>query len=111
MKKHLLLITMILSVGALFSFRPANEHLTGYISDSTCAAAKTDMGSLDARISCTQKCIKGGAQAVLVVGDKVYKISNQKAVVKYAGKNVTVDGAVTDDTITVSKITEDKAKS
>lgn len=108
MKKHLLLIAMILSIGALFSFRAADEHLTGYIGDSTCAASKTDMGAPEARMSCVKKCIKGGAQAVLVVGDKVYKIANQKAVVKYAGKNVTVDAAVNDDTITVSKITEDK---
>lgn len=108
MKKNLLMIAMILAVGALFSFRPADEHLIGYISDSTCAAGKTDMGATEARISCVKKCIKGGAQAVLVVGDKVYKIANQKAVVKYAGKNVTVDGAVDNGTITVTRITEDK---
>lgn len=111
MKKQLLLITMILSVGALFSFRPADEHLTGYIGDSTCAASKTDMGAPDARMACVKKCIKGGASAVLVVGDKVYKIANQKAVMKFAGKNVTVDGNVDNDTITVTKIAEDKGKS
>ena len=45
---------------------------------------------------------------MLVVGDKVYKIANQKAVLKYAGENVSVDGTVTDDTIQVTKIAEDK---
>ena len=108
MKKQLLLITMILSVGMLFSFRAPDEHLTGYIGDSSCAASKTDMGALDARIACVKKCIKGGASAVLVVGDKVYKIANQKAVLKYAGENVSVDGTLTNDTIQVTKITEDK---
>lgn len=108
MKKYLLLFIMMLSIGALFSFRVADEHLTGYIGDSTCAASKTDMGSPAARMACVKKCMKGGAQAVLVVGDKVYKIANQKAVAKFAGKNVTVDANVTDDTITVTKITEDK---
>ncbi|HWD86847.1 MAG TPA: hypothetical protein VG367_01890 [Mucilaginibacter sp.] len=108
MKRYLLVFTMVLSMGALFSFKPADEHLTGYIADSTCAAAKTDMGSVDARTACVKKCIKGGAQAVLVVGDKVYKIANQKAVMKYAGKNVSVDATVNNDTITVDKISEDK---
>jgi hypothetical protein len=111
MRKQLLLITMILSVGALFSFRAADEHLTGYIGDSTCANSKTDMGAPDARMACVKKCIKGGATAVLVVGDKVYKIANQKAVMKFAGKNVTVDGTVDNDTVTVTKIAEEKAKS
>lgn len=111
MKKQLLLITMILSVGVLFSFRTPDEHFTGYIGDSTCAASKTDMGALDARIACVKKCIKGGATAVLVVGDKVYKIANQKAVIKFAGKNVTVDGTVDNDTITVTRVTEAKGNS
>lgn len=99
---------MVLSVGALFSFKPADEHLKGYIADSTCAAGKTDMGAPDARAACVKKCIKGGAQAVLVVGDKVYKIANQKAVMKFAGKDVSVDGTVDNGTITVTKISEDK---
>ena len=79
MKKKLILITMILSVGVLFSFKATDEHLTGYIGDSTCAASKTDMGAPGrARMACVKKCIKGGATAVLVVGDKVYKIANQR---------------------------------
>src|SRR6202000_457518 len=106
MKKNLLLIMMLLSATALFSFRMPDEHLTGYIDDSMCAGSKTPMCTPATRVSCAQKCIKGGAQAVLVVGDKVYKIANQKAVVKFAGKNVTVDANVTDDTITVTKIAE-----
>jgi hypothetical protein len=106
MKRKLLLFAAMLSIGALFSFRPADEHLTGYISDSKCGSS--DMGSPEARAACVKKCIKGGADAVLVVGDKVYKIANQKAVTKFAGKNVTVDGAVDNGTITVTKISEDK---
>jgi hypothetical protein len=111
MKKQLLLIIMILSTGLMFSFRAPDEHFTGYIGDSSCAASKSDMGALDARIACVKKCIKGGAAAVLVVGDKVYKIANQKAVIKFAGKNVTVDGTVDKDTITVTRITAENGKS
>ncbi|MBS1527012.1 MAG: hypothetical protein JST19_15260 [Bacteroidetes bacterium] len=109
MKKNLLIGVLALSVGALLSFKPSDEHLKGYISDSHCAASKMDMGGPSARVACVKKCIKGGAEAVLVVGDKVYKISNQKAVTKYAGKNVSVDGNVTDDSIEVTSIKEDKS--
>lgn len=110
MKKLLLLVvTVVFSMGATFASPGTDTHLKGYIADSTCASSKTDMGSLEARIKCAKKCIAGGASAVLVVGDKVYKISNQKAALKYAGKNVSIDGKVTDDTIEITKITEDKA--
>ena len=107
MKKYLLSAALTLSMGALFAFNPDGDHLKGYIGDSHCNA--TDMGSLDARIACVKKCMKSGAAAILVVGDKVYKISNQKAVAKYAGKNVTVDGKVTNDSIEITKVTEDKS--
>jgi hypothetical protein len=109
MKKYLLLAVLVLSAGASFSFKVSDEHLKGYIDDSVCAASKSNMGMVSDRVKCVNKCIKGGASAVLVVGDKVYKIANQKAVLKYAGENVTVDGAVTGDTIEVTKITKDKA--
>lgn len=109
MKKYLLLAALVLCTGATFAFKTTDEHFKGYISDANCAANKTAMGTLSERVKCVNKCIKGGAEAVLVVGDKVYKIANQKAVLKYAGKNVIVDGTVTGDSIEVTKITKDKA--
>jgi hypothetical protein len=109
MKKYLILAALVLSAGASFGFKATGEHLKGYINDANCAASKKDMGTLSQRVKCVNMCIKGGEAAVLVVGDKVYKIANQKAVVKYAGENVTVDGNVTGDTIEVTKITKDKA--
>jgi hypothetical protein len=107
MKKYLLSGALVLAMAAAsFAFKTTGEHLKGYISDANCAANKTAMGAVADRIQCVNKCIKGGAAAVLVVGDKVYKIANQKAVLKYAGKDVTVDGNVTGDTIEVTKITK-----
>jgi hypothetical protein len=108
MKKYLLLAALVLSTGASFAFKVTDGHFKGYINDSMCATGNTSMGSVTDRVKCVNKCIKGGAAAVLVVGDKVYKIANQKAVLKYAGENVVVDGSVTGDTIQVTKITEDK---
>jgi len=108
MKKYLLLVAIALSMSASFAFSVPDTQLIGYIDDSVCAASKTPMCAPETRVTCANKCIKGGASAVLVVGDKVYKIANQKAVQKYAGKNVTVDAKVTDDTIEVTKIMETK---
>ncbi|MBW4889086.1 hypothetical protein KXQ82_05140 [Mucilaginibacter sp. HMF5004] len=109
MKKFLLLFVMAVSMTA--SFAAANltgGKLTGYIDDSMCAGSEKSMCNSTNRVTCAQKCIKSGAKAVLVVGDKVYKISNQKAVVKYAGKNVTIEGKITGETIEVTKVTEVK---
>jgi hypothetical protein len=108
MKKYLLLFVMALSMSATFAVNKiVDQPLTGYIGDAMCAA-KGKAGSAD-HAACAAKCIKGGSAAVLVVGDKVYKISNQKEVVKYAGKKVTIEGKITDDTIEVTKVTEVKA--
>jgi hypothetical protein len=109
MKKYLLVLAVALSMSASFAFKVDATHLKGYIDDSMCAASKTPMCTPETRVACAKKCIKGGATAVLVVGDKVYKISNQKAVLKYAGKNVIIDGKIPDDTIEVTKVTEEKS--
>jgi hypothetical protein len=105
MKKYLLLLATVLTMGSAFAFGSktvADGPLTGYIGDAMCAA-KGKANSAD-HAKCAIKCIKGGEAAVLVVGDKVYKISNQDKVVKYAGKKVTVQGKVTDDSIEVTSV-------
>lgn len=109
MKKYLVLGAFVLSMCASFASRAADEHLKGYIDDSMCASNKTPPCTPETRVKCAIKCIKSGAAAVFVVGDKVYKVANQKAVLKYAGKNVTIDGKITDDTIEVTKVTEEKS--
>jgi len=109
MKKSLIFTAVVLSIGMCFSFTADTDtHLSGYIEDSHCAGSKTAMSEGMSRVNCVKKCLKEGASAVFVSGDKVYKIANQKAVLKYAGENVTIDGKLTDDTIEVAKITEDK---
>ncbi len=109
MKKYLLSGALVLAISVSFAFRPDEVHLKGVIEESTCAAGKTQMTPGDSRVACVKKCLKMGASAVLVVDGKVYKIANQKAVLKYAGENVSIDGTVTGDTIQVTKITEEKS--
>ena len=110
MKNLLLSFAIVLTVGLgmAFTHHSDTEHLKGYIGDSHCSMDKKDMGAEADRIKCVRKCMAGGAEAVLVSGDKVYKISNRKAVKKYAGKDVEVDANVNNDTIEVTKITAAK---
>ncbi|MDR3697223.1 hypothetical protein [Mucilaginibacter sp.] len=109
MKKYLLSLAIVLAFGVSFASSIDGVHLKGVIEDSLCAASKTQMSPATSRVACVKKCIKNGASAVLVVGDKVYKISNQKAVLKYAGLDVAVDGVVTGDAIEITKITPEKS--
>ncbi len=105
MKKYLLSGALVLFISASFAFKAAEVHLKGVIEDSTCAESHTQMSPKDSRVACVKKCLKSGASAVLVVDGKIYKITNQKAVLKYAGEEVLVDGTVTGDAIQVTKIT------
>jgi hypothetical protein len=41
--------------------------------------------------TCAKKCISMGSPAMLIVGDKVFKVSNPDKLNAYAGKTMTVD--------------------
>jgi hypothetical protein len=68
---------------------------SGVISDEHCGAKHAAMTADDK--ACVDKCTKGGAAAVFVTGDKVYKIDNQDAVQKHLGHKVTITGSMKDD--------------
>src|ERR1700744_4306929 len=107
MKKLLFSVVLFLSMGMTYAFAGADSHLSGYIDDSMCAGMGKPMHGGD-RESCAKKCMKMGAKAVFVSGGKVYKITNQKEVTKFAGKNVEIDGKLDGDAIEVTKVTEVK---
>lgn len=109
MKKYIMLVAIVFSMSVLFAKTSKTEHLKGYIDDSMCAASTKKICTPATRVSCANQCIKSGSKAVLVVGHKVYKIANQSFILKFAGKNVSVDGTVTNDTIEITKVTEEKA--
>ncbi len=75
------------------------ESFKGFVSDSMCAA-KGKANSPD----CAAKCIKGGSAPVLVVGDKVYKITNPDTLIPHAGHNVVVEGSAKGDSLTVESV-------
>jgi hypothetical protein len=73
----------------------------GFVEDQKCSTMPAMKGDAD----CAQKCIKGGSPAVLVTPDgKIYKIANQDKIVASAGQNVTVEGKLKGDTLTIAEV-------
>ena len=73
----------------------------GTIIDQKCSTIASMKGDVD----CATKCIKAGSPAVLLTDDgKVYKIADQAKVVPMAGKQVTIAGTLTGDTLKVDSI-------
>jgi hypothetical protein len=98
--KKVLATFALMAIGSLSAF--AGEW-SGYIADSKCK--HTD--GTDKSIACTQKCIKGGADAVFVTSDdKVLKIdkASMDKVTPHFGHKVTVTGKVDGETLTVDTI-------
>ena len=97
MKKTLLLTS-------LFAAAAVAETLTGTVSDAKCAAKHVGASAKDK--SCVETCVKGGAAAVIVSGDKVYKLADdsQEKVKNHLGEKVTVNGKVEGDTITIDTV-------
>lgn len=97
MKKTTALAALVLGLaGSMMA-----AEFKGFVEDQMCAG-KPEMKN-DAE--CAQKCIKGGSPAVLVMADgKIYKIADQAKVTPLAGKNVTINGTLKGDTITVASV-------
>ena len=107
MKKLILSFAIALTVGIGMAFTLIGpQRMKGYIDDSMCASSKTPICTPETRVKCATKCIANGAAAVFVSDDKVYKISNQKDVQEYLGKDVLLDANVNNDIIEVTKIRE-----
>lgn len=99
MKKTFATAGLFLSFFAVGAFA---ESWTGTISDEHCGAKHTAATAKD--IACAEKCANGGAAAVFVSGDKVYKIENQDAVKGHMGHKVTIDGKMEGDSIHVDSV-------
>ena len=105
MKK--LVYTSILAM-SLGSFAAFADDITGYVSESHCAAKHNAPSA--ANTKCIQGCLKGGSDPVLISNGKVMKFdadSKEKAIA-HAGENVKIDGTTDGDVIKISSI--DKAQ-
>ena len=95
-------LVVLAALSLAFSTTAFAETWKGTISDSMCGAKHVNAAAAD--VACAQKCVKGGSPAVLVVGDKIYKIDNQTAVEGHVGHKVTVTGTMTGDSIHIEEV-------
>jgi len=94
---------------SVFSFAATAEQVSGYISDAHCGTKHSSPSA--ANTKCVKDmCINGGADPVLVTDNKVVKFddASKKKAVPFAGKNVSIDGTVSGDTLTITSIDEAK---
>ena len=86
---------LLLAVAGLSFAADAPKTLTGVVGDDMCNGDHKAMDGTDP-VKCTNDCIKSmHAKYALWVGKDVYVLSDQKTPAKFAGKKVTVTGAVT----------------
>lgn len=106
MKRTLALAAAVLSFAAA-SALAADSKLTGYISDSMCAAKHMGTGA-----ACAKKCLDGGDSPVFVdaASKTVYKIDNPDAVKAFWGDKVDVAATTSDDkkSVHITSIAEAK---
>jgi hypothetical protein len=72
-------------------------ELAGWITDSYCGKANANAEGKACAIACAKK----GAELVLAVDGKIYKLSDQEGAMEHVGHEVIVTGTVQDDTIKV----------
>ena len=106
MRKILVLCIAICFVFALTALAlddaAKSTTVNGYVSDNKCGVK----GASASHAACAQKCIAGGAQAVIVTdGDqKVLTVDNPDTLKGHEGHHVAVTGTVTNDTIHVGGV-------
>ncbi|MGA7158780.1 MAG: hypothetical protein WBY53_18185 [Acidobacteriaceae bacterium] len=101
MKKFLAVSIVSLS---FLSVSAMAQTFRGVVSDSMCAHNNLAKASTPAHAACAEKCIKMGSPAVLIVGEKIYNVSNPSMLNAFAGKVVTVNGKLVGDTLTVATV-------
>lgn len=88
---------------AMAAIAQPSQSFTGTVSDSMCGA-KHMMANLSPA-QCTRECVKQGSDYVLVSNGKIYTLKGDtKQLDKYAGKNVSVTGSLSGNTITAQSI-------
>ena len=112
MKRFKLAMTMaiaasLVTISLAAQEKAAEEKWTGNISDAMCGKSHgANGGTLQKDHDCAVKCAAKGSY-VFVVGDKIYKIADQKMkeLEMHAGHKVEISGTMKGDTITVTKVT------
>ena len=97
--KNIFLAMLLLVSANIFAADPIK--VTGYIGDDHCGKK-----SGPDHAECAKKCVKGGHKPVLIVGKKVYTISNPEKLGDLVGEKVDVTGEVNGDAITIEKVSK-----
>jgi hypothetical protein len=99
MKKFLFTAVLLFSLSA---YAGDKVKLTGVIGDEKCGLKANQPD----HAACAKKCIKGGSKAVLVVGDKIYVISNPEKIKNFIGDKVEVTGETAGEVISIETISK-----
>lgn len=87
------LLSIIVAATSLYAAEKSKSY-TGVITDDMCGADHKMMGNTPST-KCVQDCVKEmKSKYALASGDKVYILSDQKTPEKFAGKEVTIVGAL-----------------
>lgn len=98
---------LLLFAAAALALTAAPQTFTGVVTDDMCGKDHSMMGvKPDAK--CVTECVKGGSKYALLVGDKVYELSDQKTPEKFAAQKVQVTGTLNGKTIQVQSIAATK---
>lgn len=97
--KKIFLAMLLLASLSLYAGDPIK--VTGFVGDDHCGAK-----SGPEHADCARACVKGGKKPVLVVGKKVYSISNPEKLKDFVGEKVDVSGEVEGDEITIEKVSK-----
>ena len=94
MKRIVASLVVVLSLTAVAARAADSTKISGWISDSMCAAKHAGSGA-----ACVKKCIEGGMQPVFVDEEKkaVWKIDNPDAVKSFYGDHVMVSATTDTD--------------
>ncbi|MGH9465762.1 MAG: hypothetical protein ACRD1Y_00240 [Terriglobales bacterium] len=106
------MISLGLNASALAPSGKADTVYSGVVTDAMCGAQHTMGGGSPA--DCVHMCVSGGSDYALVVGQKVYTLATKSKrelaiLFKYAGKRVSVRGALKGDTLSVHSISPARA--
>lgn len=84
------------------------EQINGYISDAHCGTMHSSPSA--ANTKCIKACLKKGTAPVVVSNGKVMQIAeaSQKEAAAHAGQDVSINGTVNDNTITIDSIKKAK---
>jgi len=99
------IVFSVTSMSNLHAFAGHKQTFTGEVGDAMCG--RKHMEGTPAE--CTRACVSHGSKFALVVGEKIYILeTSDKAALatldQQAGKNATVTGVLTGDTIEVSSV-------